>query len=87
MNGGDAIRQTQAKTGARIQVSSEPLGNSTDKTVTISGTPEVVETAVRKVLTQLAELESPLKGKRVRLCDCVCLVDWFYLSSAVPSPT
>ena len=58
--GGDSIRQTQAETGARIQVSSEPLGGSTDKSVTISGTPEVVESAVHKVLSQLAE--SPLRA-------------------------
>jgi hypothetical protein len=58
--GGEAIRATQAETGARIQVSSEPLGHSTDKTVTISGTPDVLEAAVHKVLSQLAE--SPLRA-------------------------
>lgn len=58
--GGASIRDLQASTGARIQVSSEALGNSTDKTVTISGTPEVLETAVRRVLTMLAE--SPLRS-------------------------
>lgn len=58
--GGASIRDLQASTGARIQVSSEALGNSTDKTVTISGTPEVLENAVRRVLTMLTD--SPLRA-------------------------
>lgn len=58
--GGESIKTTQSDTGARIQVSAEPLPHSTDKSVTISGTPEVVQSAVHRVLSQLAE--SPLRS-------------------------
>lgn len=58
--GGVTIRETQAETGARIQISNEPLANSTDKTVSVTGTCDVIETTVYKVLSQLQQ--NPLKA-------------------------
>jgi len=57
---GVAIKETQSQTGARIQISHEPLPSSTEKTVTITGTPDAIHKAVSRVLTQLAQ--NPLKS-------------------------
>lgn len=57
--GGVTVRETQEETGARIQISNEPLANSTDKTVSITGTCEKIEKTVDKVLNQLKQ--NPLK--------------------------
>ena len=56
---GAVIKETQNETGARIQVSNEPIGQSTDKTVTVSGTPQQLHDAVARIAQQLKE--SPLK--------------------------
>jgi len=53
--GGATIRETQQETGTRIQVSNEPLPRSTEKTVTITGTPSAIEVATLRVLTQLKD--------------------------------
>jgi len=53
--GGATIRETQQETGTRIQVSNEPLPRSTEKTVTIHGTPSSIEAATLRVLTQLKD--------------------------------
>jgi heterogeneous nuclear rnp K-like protein 2 len=57
--GGAVIKETQGETGARVQVSQEPLPQSTEKTVTVSGTPLAIHQATMRVLAQLRE--SPLR--------------------------
>jgi len=57
--GGELIRDLQTQTGTRIQLSTAPIGNSTEKTVTIKGTPEGLYVAVVKCLSQLHA--NPLK--------------------------
>lgn len=56
---GALIRDTQTETGARVQVSNDLLPQSTEKAVTISGTPEQVQKAMEKIATQLKE--NPIK--------------------------
>lgn len=56
---GDISKQIQADTGARMRVSNEPLAGSTEKVVTLSGTPEVIHAASLKVLQQLND--NPLR--------------------------
>lgn len=56
---GATIKETQLETTARVQVANEPLPGSTEKTVTIYGTPQVIHTATSKLLNQLRE--SPLR--------------------------
>ena len=41
--GGVVIKSTQEDTGARLQVSNEPLPSSTEKTLTIVGTPDQIQ--------------------------------------------
>ena len=61
---GAVIKETQQETGARVQVSNEPLPNSSEKTVTITGIPTAVQDAITRVVTQLKD--NPLKpGTRV----------------------
>jgi len=55
---GQSIKDTQAQTGAHIQISNDPLPGSTEKTVIISGSPSAVNKAAQVVLIQLRE--SPL---------------------------
>jgi len=57
---GAVIKETQSDSGARVQVSNEPLPQSTEKTVTISGTPEQIEHAALRILTQLRD--NPLRS-------------------------
>ena len=56
---GDLVRQTQAQTGARVSVTAEVLGQSTEKAVLIGGTPMVIQAAFARILEQLKH--SPLK--------------------------
>jgi len=56
---GAVIKETQQETSARVQVSNEPLPQSTEKTVTISGTPLAIHQATMRVLSQLRE--NPLR--------------------------
>lgn len=56
---GAVIKETQSETGARVQVSNDPLPQSTEKTVTISGTPSSIHQATNRILTQLKE--SPIR--------------------------
>jgi len=58
--GGETIKQTQTDTGARIQISNEPLPHSTDKTVTVTASPAAIEQAVLAILRQLQE--NPLRA-------------------------
>lgn len=57
--GGTIIREIQTESGSQMRLSNEPLGNSTEKTVTVTGTPEVIEAATFRIFTQL--YENPLR--------------------------
>lgn len=58
--GGATIRETQANTGVRMQISNEPLPNSTEKSVTVTGTPSAIHSATLTILRQLHD--NPLRG-------------------------
>lgn len=53
--GGATIRQTQADTGARIQVSNDCLPGCTEKTVNLTATTDILQTALLVTLTQLRD--------------------------------
>lgn len=55
---GATIKKTQTDTGARMQVSKDPLPGSSERSVQISGTPDVIHNALDMVLAQLAEYPS-----------------------------
>lgn len=50
---GAMIQGIQSDTNTKIQISTEPLPNSTEKTVTVTGSPEGIYEAVYTILTQL----------------------------------
>merc|ERR1712130_381308 len=58
--GGTTIKETQSETNVRVQVSNEPLPNSTEKTVTITGSPSAIQQATTRILTQLKD--NPLRS-------------------------
>jgi len=57
--GGEVIKATSAASGARMSVSNQPLPNSTDKSVSITGSPQSIQQAVSAILQQIAE--NPLR--------------------------
>lgn len=60
---GTVIKQTVQETGARVQVSNDPLPNSTEKSIQITGTPDAIEAAATRVLAQLqANPQRPAKN-------------------------
>jgi len=64
--GGTVIKETQTETGARVQVSNEPLPNSTEKTISVTGTPVAIYNALIRILVQLCD--NPVRsGTRVLL--------------------
>lgn len=50
---GAHVKATALETGARIQLSNEALPNSTDKTVTITGSPDVIGKALNRIILQI----------------------------------
>lgn len=56
---GATIKETQQECGVRIQISNDPMPNSTDKAVTITGTPTELKGAMQRILDQLRE--NPLR--------------------------
>jgi poly(rC)-binding protein 2/3/4 len=60
---GSKIKDIRESTGASIQVASEMLPSSTERAVTISGTPEAITKAVHHVCRVM--LESPPKGATI----------------------
>jgi predicted RNA-binding protein YlqC (UPF0109 family) len=56
---GAVIQETQASTNARVQVSNEPLPQSTEKSVMLTGTPLAIRHAAHRILTQLRD--NPLR--------------------------
>lgn len=58
--GGEIIRNMQTETNTKISVSTEPIGASTEKTVTITGTPAQLHDVITRILTQICE--NPIKA-------------------------
>jgi ribosomal protein S3 len=58
--GGSIIKQIMTETGCRLQLSNEPLGASTEKTVTVSGEPDAARKGIKRVLDQIRD--NPLRG-------------------------
>ncbi|XP_032801687.2 poly(rC)-binding protein 3-like isoform X7 [Petromyzon marinus] len=61
--GGSKIREIRESTGAQVQVAGDLLPNSTERAVTISGTPEAIIQCVRQICVVM--LESPPKGATI----------------------
>lgn len=53
--GGEIIRSMQTETGSRVSLSTEPLGSSTEKTVTVSGTVDQLHDVCTRILTQIRD--------------------------------
>jgi len=56
---GSVIKDINQQTGARVQLSNDPLPGSTEKTVTITGPPSAIHQAALRVITQIHE--NPLR--------------------------
>lgn len=50
---GSMIQGIQTDTGTKVQISTDPLPNSTEKTVTVTGTPNNIHEAAFRILSQL----------------------------------
>uniref|UniRef100_UPI00358FFB03 poly(rC)-binding protein 3-like isoform X2 n=1 Tax=Myxine glutinosa TaxID=7769 RepID=UPI00358FFB03 len=61
--GGSKIREIRESTGAQVQVAGDLLPSSTERAVTISGTPEAITQCMRQIC--LVMLESPPKGATI----------------------
>uniref|UniRef100_A0A3Q3B7P6 Poly(rC) binding protein 3 n=1 Tax=Kryptolebias marmoratus TaxID=37003 RepID=A0A3Q3B7P6_KRYMA len=61
--GGSKIKEMRESTGAQVQVAGDMLPNSTERAVTISGTPEAIIQCVKQVCVVM--LESPPKGATI----------------------
>ncbi|XP_043933404.1 poly(rC)-binding protein 4 isoform X1 [Protopterus annectens] len=61
--GGSKIKEIRESTGAQVQVAGDLLPNSTERAVTVSGTPEAIIECVRHICTII--LESPPKGATI----------------------
>jgi polyribonucleotide nucleotidyltransferase len=51
---GAIIKEIQEQTKCRLQLSNEPLSGSTEKTVSVHGTPDVLQAALTRIMNQLA---------------------------------
>uniref|UniRef100_A0A3B3YAC3 K Homology domain-containing protein n=1 Tax=Poecilia mexicana TaxID=48701 RepID=A0A3B3YAC3_9TELE len=61
--GGSKIKEMRESTGAQVQVAGDMLPNSTERAVTISGTPEAIIQCVKQICVVM--LESPPKGATI----------------------
>uniref|UniRef100_A0A8B9KF91 Zgc:110045 n=1 Tax=Astyanax mexicanus TaxID=7994 RepID=A0A8B9KF91_ASTMX len=61
--GGSKIKEIRETTGAQVQVAGDLLPESTERAVTISGTPHAITQCVRHICTVM--LESPPKGATI----------------------
>nr|XP_057937701.1 poly(rC)-binding protein 3 isoform X7 [Doryrhamphus excisus] len=61
--GGSKIKEMRESTGAQVQVAGDMLPNSTERAVTISGTPEAIIQCVKQICVIM--LESPPKGATI----------------------
>lgn len=53
--GGEIIRKMQTESGARMSLSTDPIGMSTEKTCTITGTVDQLSDVLMRLLTQIHE--------------------------------
>uniref|UniRef100_H0WXK6 K Homology domain-containing protein n=1 Tax=Otolemur garnettii TaxID=30611 RepID=H0WXK6_OTOGA len=65
--GGSKIKEIRESTGAQVQVAGDMLPNSTERAVTISGTPDAIIQCVKQICVVMLEkmLESPPKGATI----------------------
>ncbi|XP_055083270.1 poly(rC)-binding protein 3 [Periophthalmus magnuspinnatus] len=61
--GGSKIKEIRESTGAQVQVAGDMLPESTERAVTISGTPQAITQCVRHICSVM--LESPPKGATI----------------------
>ncbi|XP_062852864.1 poly(rC)-binding protein 3 [Trichomycterus rosablanca] len=61
--GGSKIKEMRESTGAQVQVAGDMLPNSTERAVTISGTPDAIIQCVKQICVIM--LESPPKGATI----------------------
>uniref|UniRef100_A0AAY4EQR6 K Homology domain-containing protein n=1 Tax=Denticeps clupeoides TaxID=299321 RepID=A0AAY4EQR6_9TELE len=61
--GGSKIKEIRETTGAQVQVAGDLLPDSTERAVTVSGTPQAITQCVRHICTVM--LESPPKGATI----------------------
>ncbi|XP_059895798.1 poly(rC)-binding protein 3 isoform X6 [Gadus macrocephalus] len=61
--GGSKIKEMRESTGAQVQVAGDMLPSSTERAVTISGTPEAIIQCVKQICVVI--LESPPKGATI----------------------
>ncbi|XP_062861428.1 poly(rC)-binding protein 3 isoform X3 [Trichomycterus rosablanca] len=61
--GGSKIKELRESTGAQVQVAGDMLPNSTERAVTISGTPDAIIQCVKQICVVM--LESPPKGATI----------------------
>ncbi|XP_049592018.1 poly(rC)-binding protein 3 [Syngnathus scovelli] len=61
--GGSKIKEIRETTGAQVQVAGDMLPDSTERAVTISGTPQAITQCVRHICSIM--LESPPKGATI----------------------
>ncbi|KAM6333025.1 poly(rC)-binding protein 3 isoform 18-T22 [Podargus strigoides] len=61
--GGSKIKEIRESTGAQVQVAGDMLPNSTERAVTISGTPDAIIQCVKQICVVM--LESPPKGATI----------------------
>ncbi|NXB99262.1 PCBP3 protein, partial [Orthonyx spaldingii] len=61
--GGSKIKEIRESTGSQVQVAGDMLPNSTERAVTISGTPDAIIQCVKQICVVM--LESPPKGATI----------------------
>ncbi|MGH0121060.1 UNVERIFIED_CONTAM: hypothetical protein FKN15_069263 [Acipenser sinensis] len=61
--GGSKIKEIRESTGAQVQVAGDMLPNSTERAVTVSGTPDAIIQCVKQIC--VVTLESPPKGATI----------------------
>uniref|UniRef100_A0A8C2YBY8 Poly(rC) binding protein 3 n=1 Tax=Coturnix japonica TaxID=93934 RepID=A0A8C2YBY8_COTJA len=61
--GGSKIKEIRESTGAQVQVAGDLLPNSTERAVTVSGTPDAIIQCVKQICVVM--LESPPKGATI----------------------
>jgi len=57
---GSIVKQIAQESGARVQVSTDPLPGSNEKSVSITGTPSAIQPALIRILNQIKE--NPIRG-------------------------
>lgn len=53
--GGVIIKAMQTETGCKVSISTDSLGNSTEKTVTVTGKPAELHDVITRILTRISE--------------------------------